>query len=130
MSETKELKLVKSKAAVERKSPEKLKMVDAHKLSNLILEHFTEKRLTYGKFAEWATKELGFPVTGAQVATRVKEFEVPHGDQIAPPDPSEFTAMLLKHETQLQELTERMLKMEAWVNSTFPSVSGKKMLAG
>lgn len=130
MSETKELKLVKSKAVVERKTTEKLRMVDAHKLSSLILEHFTEKRLTYAKFAEWATKELGFHVTGAQVATRVKEFEVPHGDQIPPPDPSEFTAMLLKHETQLQELTERMLKMEAWVNSTFPSVSGKKMLAG
>jgi hypothetical protein len=134
VTESKELKLVKTAAEKKvRKVPEsinKLDMVKSHKLTNLMLEHFTAKKLHFREFAEWATGELGFEVTAHQVGTRVKEFEIPHGEKPVAPDPSEFTAMLLKHDVQIAELAERMLKMEAWVNNTFPSVSGKKMLAG
>jgi hypothetical protein len=127
-----ELKMVKTERKP-RNVPEhinKLDMVKSHKVTTLIMEHFTEKRMGYRDFAEWATAELGFPVSETHIMTRVNSFEIPHGDKPTPPDPSEFTAMLLKHETQVAELTERMLKMEAWVNNTFPSVSGKKMLQG
>jgi hypothetical protein len=128
VTESKELKLVKKVVAVPaaRKVPEKLKMVQAHRLAGLILEHFTEKRMNYSQFAEWASKELGFPVISSQVATRVKEFEVPHGDKPTPPDPSQFTAMLLKHDLEITDVLERLNKLEAWVNMTFPNASGRK----
>jgi hypothetical protein len=58
----------------------------------------------------------------------VKEFEIPHGDRIPAPDPSEFTAMLLKHEAQITELFERLAKLEVWINATFPTTSGRKIV--
>jgi hypothetical protein len=126
---TKELQLVKSTADKKmRAAPAKLNMREAHALVNLLLEDFTARHQTYKEYAAYATEKLGFPVAESHVQGRVVQFEIPHGDRPVPPDPSEFTAMLLKHETQIGELTERMLKMEAWVNQTFPSVSGKKML--
>lgn len=129
MTESKELKLVKTAAAKKpRKQTEKLDMVKAHKLVTLILTEFTEKRMSYADFARYATAQLGFPIHASQIASRVQEFEVPHGDKPVPPDPSEFTAMLLKHELEINDLLERMTKLEAWVNMTFPNASGRKAL--
>lgn len=116
------------KARTPREHINKLDMVQSHRLVTLIMEHFTEKRMSYTKFAAWASQELGFHVGDNHIMTRVIEFKIPHGDKPLPPDPSEFTAMLLKHEVQVAELTERLTKMEGWINQTFPSVSGKKML--
>jgi hypothetical protein len=132
MTESSELKLVKPTAErtsrVRKENIEKLKMVEAHKLTNLILADFTEKQMQYREYAAYATEQLGFPVTGAQVATRVKQFEVPHGDKPQVADPSEYTAMLLRHEVEIQDLKERLTLLEAWVNTTFPTRSGKKTL--
>lgn len=122
---TQELQLVKSDTPPTPKIIAKLKMVESHKLTTIILASFTEKKMTYNEFAEWASKELGFTVTGAQVASRVKEFEVPHGERPPAPDPSEYTAMLLAHEQKIEALTERVNQMEVWINQHFPTVSGK-----
>jgi hypothetical protein len=121
--------MVKTKAdKAQRVTPIKLNMVESHKLVGLLLEDFTDKRMTYGDYAKYATEKLGFPVLPAHVAGRVKEFEIPHGDRIPAPDPSEFTAMLLKHEAQITELFERLAKLEVWINATFPTTSGRKIV--
>jgi hypothetical protein len=36
--------------------------------------------------------------------------------------------MLLKHEAQITELFERLAKLEVWINATFPTTSGRKIV--
>ena len=128
MSESKELKLVKS-TGKPRATPAKLNMREAHTLVNLLLEDFTEKRMSYKHYAAYASDKLGFPIAESHVQGRVVQFEIPHGDKPEAPDPSEFTAMLLKHEQQIGELMERMAKLEVWINATFPTTSGRKIIS-
>lgn len=105
----------------------RLSVVEAHKLVTLMLSDFTEMRLSYPEYAKHATRELGFPVLASHVKLRVVEFEIPHGEKVHA-DPAEFTAMLLKHEKQMAELTERVNMLETWVNATFPTRGTKKAL--
>ena len=123
----------KEPTMTETKSPEKLTMVHAHQLVSLMLDvdrGFTAKQLTTTEYAKFACMELGFPITAAQVATRVREFGIPRGEAVPVPNTSlqEMATLLLAHERRIFDLTERMTLLEGWVNTTFPSKSPLKVV--
>ena len=96
-------------------------MKEAHALTSLLLEDFTEKRLSFAAYAEYATEKLGFSVTPQHVKLRVSEFEIPLGREEATPELATLATQVLAHAQQIADLTERMATLEAWVNTTFPS---------
>ena len=105
-----------------KRSPVKLKMVESHKLSSLMLEDFTVKGLSYPKYAAYATDVLGFDVTAQQVQTRVTEFNIPLGSSA--PDSADLSALastVLAQGQRIAELEEQMRLIQAWVNTTFPT---------
>jgi hypothetical protein len=105
-----------------KRTPVKLKMVESHKLTSLMLEDFTVKGLSYKAYAAYATDVLGFEVTGQQVQTRVGEFEIPAGNSA--PDAADLSALastVLAQGVQIAELAEQVKLLQAWVNQTFPT---------
>jgi len=114
-------------------TPEKLTMVRAHQLVTLMLDPdkgFTAKRLSLNEYAKFATMELGFPVTGPQVHTRVREFGMPRGEpmHVANPDIQAMATEMLAMLHQITDLHERLTRLEGWVNTTFPSKSPLKVV--
>ena len=101
-----------------------------HELTNLILAEFTESKLSLSSFAEHATTKLSFPVSKTHISTRLEAFEIPinrPAPQVRKKRSSVDTAMLLAHETRINELEERINKMQAWINLTFPTYGGKAL---
>ena len=81
-------------------------------------------------FAEHATTKLSFPVSKTHISTRLEAFEIPinrPAPQVRKKRSSVDTAMLLAHETRINELEERINKMKAWINLTFPTYGGKAL---
>lgn len=111
--------------------PIKLDMLHSHKLVTLLLDPdkgFTAKRLTLDAYASFACEELGFAVTKNQVQTRVREFDIPAGDRPETTDEHAMASMLLSHESEINDLKERITRLEGWVNTTFPSKSPLKVV--
>jgi hypothetical protein len=83
--------------------------------------------MSFVDFAKHATTKLGFDVVWTNIQSRCEEFEIKSNAKLPKPkeDPKAYTAMLLKHETQINDLVEQMAKITAWINDTFPTAKGK-----
>lgn len=110
-------------------SIQKLDMVKAHKLAALMLDPvkgFTAKGLSVPYYVGFATEELGFQVTTNQVHTRIKEFGIVRPTPEPTPNEAALAQMVLVHEKTINDLNERLTKLEGWVNTTFPNRSPLK----
>lgn len=87
----------------------KLTLRQQHQLNGFVLEHYAKLGLTDGSFAEKAASELGFHVTGSNVAGVRNAFEIPSTREVQRSvDPSTLEGRIAHLERIVAALEQRI----------------------
>jgi hypothetical protein len=110
-----------------------LTMVQDHALINLLLTEYTASGKTDKEFAEYAAGKLGLPegiLKDHTIKMRRDQFKIENNRARLPAtaDNAALTAAILAQGQRVTFLEERVAILEAFINSTFPTRSGKKAI--
>lgn len=110
-----------------------LSMSESFDLMALIKMDYVASKMNDSEFAAYAmTKVKCRPhvlISPSQVKSRRDAFGIPSNVKVqAQRAQTADAAMVLKHDTELLELRARLMKVEAFINTNFPTVSGKKVV--
>lgn len=113
---------------------QELNMSENFELMGLIKEEYTRSGMNNSEFAAYAMTKVklrtGMLISPSQVASRCEALGIENNvkaKHVAPTGADAGTT-LLKHELEIANLKERILKLEVFINTTFPTVTGKKLV--